>query len=461
MLRSTSTSKKSFSRLLLCAAALTSFGVAGCADEQADQDGEATSDEELQELASVQAPSGVRFASVTANGTGCPRGSWRAVVSPNGETISLRFSSFEGEVGQRRPVVVKDCTLGIRLNSNDSVQYALVQAKATGYASLREGTSAVVTTKAYWQGNPADSIDAELALRGQYKDEFSLGEPIPERARSWSPCGVQRNLNIATRSRLAGTDGSGGYLEVSKLADIKIAVRKCGAATDGGTEPDGSVPPDASVQPGPDGGVDAGPDGSVEPPDADVPDTGTPDAEVPDTGVPPSGLTITSVTANGTGCPPGSTTATISPDGQNFALAFSQFTATVDPSSAVSIKDCNLAIAVANPAGQAFALETLNLGGTTALEAGLNAVVSSNFYFQGAPNIADNQTTTLTGPSSGPLVYQHVGGSDAVYSTCGVERNLNGVLRVRLQNGTPRASGTVNVTSAGPVTFSLRPCATN
>ncbi|MET0341889.1 MAG: DUF4360 domain-containing protein, partial [Polyangiales bacterium] len=178
-----------------------------------------------------------------------------------------------------------------------------------------------------------------------------------------------------------------------------------------------------------------------------------------DASIPPSGLTITGVTANGTGCAPGTTTTTISPDGQNFTVTPTAFNGTVAAAGgSLAVKDCLLSIQVANPNNQRYGLEALHLRGTAKVGAGANLVISSNYYFQGAPVGEGAQETSIDGPYDQPLDITHNWGETSPLSSCSAERLLNASVRFRLRNGTPATDGSFNLSSLGEVTFRVRPC---
>ena len=64
--------------------------VAGCATN-AEEIG--TTDQALG--VEVPNPSGAYVARVSANGTGCPAGTWDGAISPDGKTFTVTFSSYE------------------------------------------------------------------------------------------------------------------------------------------------------------------------------------------------------------------------------------------------------------------------------------------------------------------------------------------------------------------------------
>jgi hypothetical protein len=73
----------------------------------------------------------------------------------------------------------------------------------------------------------------------------------------------------------------------------------------------------------------------------------------------PSGVAIADVVANGSGCPAGTWATDNSDDGTTFTMTFDAYEARVEPGSALSVKDCQLAIQLRNVQGVSYAVESL------------------------------------------------------------------------------------------------------
>src|SRR4051812_22208688 len=140
------------SSLALVAVAACSSFAAGCADTT-----EESVDEGTAELAGIGVPnpSGAYFAAVRANGSGCPKGSYDANISPDGQTFTVTFNAFEGSVEAGQSLAVKDCNLSIDLQSPQGLSFTVSSFLYQGYALLTEpGMSARQTAKYYFMGNP-------------------------------------------------------------------------------------------------------------------------------------------------------------------------------------------------------------------------------------------------------------------------------------------------------------------
>src|SRR5262245_14516069 len=63
----------------------------------------------------VPNPGGAYSAKITANGNGCPAGTWDAAISRDGTTVTLTFQRFSAVVNPGETFSIKECTLGIDL----------------------------------------------------------------------------------------------------------------------------------------------------------------------------------------------------------------------------------------------------------------------------------------------------------------------------------------------------------
>jgi hypothetical protein len=145
-------------------------------------------------------PNGIYFANITANGTGCPAGTWEANIDPAGETFTMTFSQYETSLSPGQRISVKDCQLAVKLHSPQGLSYSISSFFYSGYAYLDSvGMSGRQTAKYYFQGNPIDGIEARTDLVGRFEDEYTYQDSVPLPDLVWSPCGSERLLNVSTR----------------------------------------------------------------------------------------------------------------------------------------------------------------------------------------------------------------------------------------------------------------------
>jgi hypothetical protein len=163
---------------------------------------------------------------------------------------------------------------------------------------------------------------------------------------------------------------------------------------------------------------------------------------------------LVAVTANGTGCPAGTWSASVAADGSSFRVGLTGMTATVAPGSSFTIKDCQLAIDVEVPAGLQFALSEIGFFAKETLDSdGMSVRQSVKHYFQGDPADGVEHAREVAGPrSNSPWSYglrDRIAEADAVWSPCGGGRTLNVQTRLFLRNNPEKTGqGTARLSSS-------------
>ncbi|MET0341890.1 MAG: DUF4360 domain-containing protein [Polyangiales bacterium] len=206
-------------------------------------------------------------------------------------------------------------------------------------------------------------------------------------------------------------------------------------------------------------------DASVDPIAADGADAGLDAGTDADAGGPAPGIDggltyqhIEAVVANGSGCPAGSFTTAIAPDGLSATVNLSQFELEVSQQSTLALKDCQLGIQVTAEEGRQYQIGRASAQGVVYLEEGVQARVQINRYFQGNPAAGDEWRTDLRGPLDQELQADTSVLSDQ-WSPCGLKRDVNVRFTARLTNGTGQdRNGLVNIDQAMVFSLDSRPC---
>jgi hypothetical protein len=165
----------------------------------------------------------------------------------------------------------------------------------------------------------------------------------------------------------------------------------------------------------------------------------------------PAGTYIANITANGTGCPAGTWDASISDDGKAFTVTFSQYEGSVAPGQAFAIKDCQLGIDLKTPAGFSFAVDSFYYQGYSLLDSpGMNARMTSKYYFMGNPVPGVDFQSNMDGPYDDSYVFSNdIAVANLVWSPCGTTRRLNAQTRLILKNNADKSgSGYLNASTA-------------
>jgi hypothetical protein len=218
---------KLFSSLALLATTFACLGAVGCSGHASENIGDST--EALGQSIDVPNPSGAYFASVSANGTGCPAGTWDAGISPDGKAFTVTFSSYEATVNPGEAIAVKDCTLAIDLRTPEGFSFSVSSFHYQGYAILDQpGVTARQTAKYYFMGNPVPAQEQRSDMSGPYNDSYVFSDDIGVADLVWSPCGASRTLEAQTRLVVQNNPAKSGsaYLNTSSVdGEVKTVFR--------------------------------------------------------------------------------------------------------------------------------------------------------------------------------------------------------------------------------------------
>jgi len=174
------------------------------------------------------------FLDVTANGTGCPAGTWTSDVSEDGTTFAVSFNAYEASVAPGSSFSIKDCTLSIKLANEPGRQYAVESISYHGAAKLDAGVRTTVSAIYWFQGDPAAGQELATDLTGPYEQNFEFYDAPEPEALGWSPCGFARDLNVTSRIVLRNAAGASGTsnvslnsVEGSAQLVVRLAARGC------------------------------------------------------------------------------------------------------------------------------------------------------------------------------------------------------------------------------------------
>jgi hypothetical protein len=192
---------------------------------------------------------------VRANGTGCPSGSWDTSISSDGKTFTTTFNKYIAEVSTSKSFDVKDCTLGIKLHSPQGLSFAIQKFEYSGYALLEKGVNLRQVSTIYFQGNASEGAEGTTELVGPQDRTFVFSDQVSNADLVWSPCGVERDLNVRTTLRLQNAKpGVAGYANLAatdgstKLA-FKLAWKACKPASTSATKDDAKAASPAAKGP--------------------------------------------------------------------------------------------------------------------------------------------------------------------------------------------------------------------
>ncbi|MBR8833194.1 MAG: DUF4360 domain-containing protein [Stigonema ocellatum SAG 48.90 = DSM 106950] len=186
-------------------------------------------------------------------------------------------------------------------------------------------------------------------------------------------------------------------------------------------------------------------------------------AQVP----PPGSVTIETINAGGSGCPAGSTRATISSDRTQAQLFFDKFITQLSPVGVTplypSTTDCTVSYNIKYPSGWSLSLEKVQLRGSVNTRYGATGTLSSLFYIPGLnvdtvveKDFPKNQQGFFLIEQAAPVL---------AYTGCGAVFPLNVTTELSLNGQTRNITGnnqlrinTEDLTASTIVNFNWRRC---
>jgi hypothetical protein len=150
----------------------------------------------------------------------------------------------------------------------------------------------------------------------------------------------------------------------------------------------------------------------------------------------------------GNGCPSGSASATLTPDGRSLSVIFDQFVTEAGPATGRTLdrKSCNIAVPVHVPNGFSVSILAVDYRGFVALPTGATARLQAEYFFAGAQGPRFVQD--FRGRIDQDYTFNNTLGVQAmVWSPCGADVNLRVNASMMVRN-TTRQDALATVDSA-------------
>ncbi|WP_430789986.1 DUF4360 domain-containing protein [Actinoplanes sp. G11-F43] len=140
---------------------------------------------------------------VSANGSGCPKGSAEITVSPDNTAFTVTYSKYTASVGpDAGPLDFrKNCQMALDIKVPSGFTFAIASADYRGYASLKPGARGQQIASYYFQGH-SHTTRSTHDFKGPFDDSWQRNDKVAIASTSFLPCGERRYLNINTELRV-------------------------------------------------------------------------------------------------------------------------------------------------------------------------------------------------------------------------------------------------------------------
>jgi hypothetical protein len=140
----------------------------------------------------------VRLGTPSYNGTGCPLGTISASLTPDGQSLSLMFGSFQVDAGGNtgRTIDRKACQIGIPVQVPQGISVSVIKIDYRGYNRLPLNASGTFDVEYFFAGQNGPAYHKSFV--GATDGNFTLNNSLVATANVWSPCGADVNLRTNT-----------------------------------------------------------------------------------------------------------------------------------------------------------------------------------------------------------------------------------------------------------------------
>jgi hypothetical protein len=179
-------------------------------------------------------PNEVYVNNIVHAGTGCPIGSVASDISEDAKAFTLLFDNYLVEAGPGIPrgESRKFCQLTVNLHVPQGWSYTLFDVTYAGFANLDSGTSGTEKSTYYFEGNPSGGVTLASTIRGQFNSDYHIQDRLGIDALVWSPCGINRALNIKSAIQVDARPGQRALMTIDSIdGELRhiygIAWRRC------------------------------------------------------------------------------------------------------------------------------------------------------------------------------------------------------------------------------------------
>lgn len=215
-------------RTVTNAALVFAIAMAACGDDDVGAEAHAAPLDQV-----AQPPATVRFAAVTAEGVGCPPGSWSYSENAQNNTLSFNFHDFSVIIDPTMSSGSTACTLVIKVEVPEKTAFSLARVRYQAQAQLTGGMFAYKSSVYSFDEN---TVDPAIVYRNQVKgpalEVVTLDDIFDTNKGTfvWSGCAEDSTLRIKTTLSVQNSrppqDGlfQLGYLDATIAPSLQVTL---------------------------------------------------------------------------------------------------------------------------------------------------------------------------------------------------------------------------------------------
>lgn len=151
----------------------------------------------------------IKLKTPSANGNGCPAGTFAAALTEDKKTLSVAFDNYSvqagGSAGVKRDI--KQCSITLPMEVPAGMQFTVVKIDYRGFNALTKGArTRYLTIYTFVDADTNKQVGKRVRRRvdfnGPLEAEYTLSSDVSS-VPVWSKCGKNLNLKIDTRAAAA------------------------------------------------------------------------------------------------------------------------------------------------------------------------------------------------------------------------------------------------------------------
>ena len=170
------------------------------------------------------APGGISMGQPILGGSGCPAGTASAVLSPDGNSLSILFDQYQanagGPGGQRFDR--KNCSIAIPVHVPQGFAVSILAIDYRGFNALPAGAESTFDVEYFFAGSQGPGFSK--SYYGPLNDDYLFHNDVVATSVVWSACGADVNLRTETSIYVATDPQLDQAMATVDSADVSASV---------------------------------------------------------------------------------------------------------------------------------------------------------------------------------------------------------------------------------------------
>lgn len=163
----------------------------------------------------------IRLGTPGYGGTGCPAGSASVTLSPDHQSLTLIFDSFQVEANAFSKLGRKSCNIAIPVHIPQGYSVSIIEADYRGFNALPYGAESQFSSEYFFAGSRGPKVTRKFY--GPLDADYLIENDVVVSSLVWSACGTDVNLRVNSSLYVKSKYGDDALATVDS-ADFKAGV---------------------------------------------------------------------------------------------------------------------------------------------------------------------------------------------------------------------------------------------